>query len=254
MRVDDVEGALALAEKRHVKRRRIPFAHPERRRIDDKVGRGDSLSRRGVAAELERGLVVGGEEASVPVDGGLQVDRRMSERAELIHILVENLASTFLVAREQKHLGSARDCRSMKDGERRGPRAAYGDLRAIEGEARALEIPHAASTVGVESDERVTLLHEDVRTVRKLRRCRPRRGSRKRLGLVRRRDVRGKEVARCEKRLSLYRRRAIHQAIFPRETELPVNRVVHHGRLRVGHRVPEHVELLRSVANVVFHG
>ena len=71
MRVDDVEGALALVEKRYVERRRIALAHPERRRIDDEVGCGDSLGRRGVAAELERGLVVGGEEASVPVDGGL---------------------------------------------------------------------------------------------------------------------------------------------------------------------------------------
>ena len=178
----------------------------------------------------------------------------MSERAELVHISVENLARTLLIAREQKHLGGTRDRRSVEDGERRGPRAAYGNLRAAEREARALEISHAAPTVGVEGDERVTLLHEDVRTVRKLRRCRPRRGSRKRLGLVRRRDVHGKEVARREKRLSLCRRRAIHQAIFPRETELPVNRVVHHGRLRVSHRMPKHVELLRGVANVVFHG
>lgn len=134
----------------------------------------------------------------------------MSERAELIHIPVENLACTLLVAREQKHLGSARDCRSMEDGERRGPRAAYGDLRSVEGEARSLEIPHAAPTVGVEGDERIALLHEDVRTVCKLRRRRARRGSRKCLGLVRCRDVHGKEVACCEKRLSLGRRLAIH--------------------------------------------
>ena len=189
----------------------------------------------------------------MPVDGGLQVDRRMSERAELIHIPVENLACTLLVAREQKHLGSARDCRSMEDGERRGPRAAYGDLRSVEGEARPLEIPHAAPTVGVEGDERVALLHEDVRTVCKLRRRRARRGSRKRLGLVRCRDVYGEEVARREKRFRLGRRLAIHQAIRPWEAQLRVYGVVHHGRLRVSHRMSEHIELLRDVANVVFH-
>ena len=189
----------------------------------------------------------------MPIDGGLQVDRRMSERAELIHIPVENLACTLLVAREQKHLGSARNRCGVENGERRGPCTANGDLRSVEGEARPLEIPHAAPAVGVEGDERVTLLHEDVRTVCKLRRRRARRGSRKRLGLVRCRDVYGEEVARRKKRLSLCGRHAIHQAIFPRETELPVNRVVHHGRLRVSHRMSEHIELLRDVANVVFH-
>ena len=245
--VDGVEHPLPPVEQSRVEGRRVAFGHAERRGVDDEVGRGDGLGGRGVASVLEAHVVEGLAEAQVTLARSRQVDGGAGQKAVLVHVGAQHLGGAILVAPEQQRLVGAGLGGGVQDGERRGARAAHGHALAGEVEAGPLQVGHAALPVGVVADESIALAHEHVGAVGQARRGGSGRGQLEGERLVGRGDVDGEEVALLEERARVERVGQVHGPVVPGQAEPLVGGVIHHGRLRVGDGVAQHVEPLRRL-------
>ncbi len=247
MAVHHVHHELPIAQQSRIERGRVARVHPQRRSVDNHIGGGNGLGGSGVTAVLERAVAIGVGNGAVMVVGRGHAGRCLGHLPQLAHVALRLRLGFFHLAPQQQHLSRAGNGGSVVDGQGSGAGAAYGHPFSGKIHPCPLKIGYATLAVGVVSQQLFAERDEQVATAGQLRGRRLHIRLLKRQRLVGSGDVDGEELAGVKELGRLRSVGDIHEAVSPRQRQVTVQGIVHGRRFGVGHRMPQHVELLRFI-------